>query len=94
MSNYIAFHSTEILTALEGDKSRTNGLIAEVRDQSADDLVDGISAREEERYNYDHYFGGTPNRYVFDQTFSVGNLHVTFSQWRHKDYQQKIFRWI
>lgn len=49
--------SAEILASLVGDKGRTGVLIAEVRNQSADDLVDGISARQEEQYNFSHYFG-------------------------------------
>ncbi|XP_018009312.1 uncharacterized protein LOC108666882 [Hyalella azteca] len=48
---------TEILAALEGDKGRTNVLIAEVRNQSADNLVDGVTARQEQTYDYTHYFG-------------------------------------
>ncbi|KAF2354090.1 Spaetzle [Trinorchestia longiramus] len=51
----------EILSSLEGDKGRTNVLIAEVRNQSADNLVDGITARQEEKYNYSHYFGSKPD---------------------------------
>lgn len=32
-------------------------MLAEVRSQSADDLVDGISAVEERKYSYNHYYG-------------------------------------
>lgn len=31
--------------------------MAEVRSQSADDLVDGITSTEERRYSYSHYYG-------------------------------------
>ena len=32
-------------------------MLAEVRSQSADDLVDGVSAFEERKYSYSHYYG-------------------------------------
>jgi hypothetical protein len=32
-------------------------LIAEVRNQSADNLVDGVTALQEQTYDYTHYFG-------------------------------------
>lgn len=32
-------------------------MLAEVRSQSADDLVDGITSAEERRYSYNHYYG-------------------------------------
>lgn len=38
-------------------------MVAEVRSQSADDLVDGVSAAQEDKYNFQHYFG---NRLVSD----------------------------
>ncbi|KAK7082025.1 Neurotrophin 1 Source FlyBase [Halocaridina rubra] len=54
-----------ILSSLIRDPSRSDTMIAEVRTQSADDLVDGVSSTQESKYDYQHYFGnrrqGTEN---------------------------------
>ena len=34
-----------------------DALFAEVREQSADVLVEGVSSKQEELYDYTHYFG-------------------------------------
>lgn len=52
--------SEAILSSLVRDPSRADNMVAEVRSQSADDLVDGVTAAQEAKYNYQHYFG---NRY-------------------------------
>ena len=67
--NYLHFHifctiySEAILSSLAGDPSRTDSFMAEVKEQSADNLVDGVSAEQEEKYDYAHYFGGGNNRF-------------------------------
>lgn len=50
-------HSEAILSSLVTDPSRARTMVAEVRSQSADDLVDGVSAAQEDKYNFQHYFG-------------------------------------
>ncbi|XP_071549090.1 uncharacterized protein [Panulirus ornatus] len=54
-----------ILSSLVRDPSRADDMVAEVRSQSADELVDGVTAAQESKYNYQHYFGnrrmGTEN---------------------------------
>ncbi|XP_037784911.1 uncharacterized protein LOC119580831 isoform X1 [Penaeus monodon] len=54
-----------ILSSLIRDPSRADTMMAEVRSQSADDLVDGVSSVQEARYDFQHYFGnrraGTEN---------------------------------
>ena len=42
---------------LTRNKPALDTMLAEVRSQSADDLVDGVSAAEERRYSYSHYYG-------------------------------------
>lgn len=53
--------SEAILSSLIRDPSRADTMMAEVRSQSADDLVDGVSSVQEARYDFQHYFG---NRYA------------------------------
>ncbi|XP_042873091.1 uncharacterized protein LOC122253821 isoform X2 [Penaeus japonicus] len=54
-----------ILSSLIRDPSRADTMMAEVRSQSADELVDGVSSVQEARYDFQHYFGnrraGTEN---------------------------------
>jgi len=51
------YPSDAIRAALTGDVARSRRLVADVRNQSADDLVDGISARQEQLYDFGHYYG-------------------------------------
>lgn len=46
ISNYLSRHKPALAT-----------MLAEVRSQSADDLVEGISADEESKYSFTHYYG-------------------------------------
>ena len=39
------------------DPSKADTMIADEEDQSADQLVDGVTAAMEERYDFTHYFG-------------------------------------
>ncbi|XP_068225927.1 uncharacterized protein [Palaemon carinicauda] len=61
----IEYPHEAILSSLIRDPSRSDTMIAEVRSQSADDLVDGVSSSQESKYDYQHYFGnrraGTEN---------------------------------
>ena len=46
ISNYLSRHKPALAT-----------MLAEVRSQSADDLVEGLSADEENKYSFTHYYG-------------------------------------
>lgn len=46
-----------IANYLSRNKPALENMLAEVRSQSADDLVDGITSTEERRYSYNHYYG-------------------------------------
>ncbi len=46
-----------IASYLNRNKPALENMLAEVRSQSADDLVDGITSSEERRYSYNHYYG-------------------------------------
>jgi len=46
------------IVALLGANRRTgNDLVADVLEQSADDLIDGVSSNQENTYTFSHYFG-------------------------------------
>ncbi|XP_053638267.1 uncharacterized protein [Cherax quadricarinatus] len=62
-----------ILSSLVRDPSRADTMIAEVRSQSADDLVDGVSSAQESKYDFQHYFG---NR----RADTVNHAHRDFAQ--------------
>lgn len=51
-----------IANYLSRNKPALENMLAEVRSQSADDLVDGITSSEERRYSYNHYYG---SRFLF-----------------------------
>lgn len=55
-------------------------MMAEVRSQSADDLVDGVSSVQEARYDFQHYFGNRYARFMHSET-----RHWTFGH-AHDDY--------
>ena len=46
-----------LATFLSRNRPALDSMLAEVRSQSADDLTDGISAAEERKYSYSHYYG-------------------------------------
>ena len=46
-----------IANYLNRNKPALENMLAEVRSQSADDLVDGLTSAEERRYSYNHYYG-------------------------------------
>lgn len=63
-------------------------MLAEVRSQSADDLVDGVSAAEERKYSYSHYYG---NRWG-NVTKEKQNLSSFFLWWNLKPVKDvKVF---
>ncbi|KAG7154476.1 hypothetical protein Hamer_G018225 [Homarus americanus] len=67
-----------ILSSLVRDPSRADNMMAEVRSQSADELIDGVTSSQEAKYNYQHYFG---NRYdqvvtLYDQVPSCCSCHI------------------
>lgn len=51
------YPSELIANYLSRNKPALENMLAEVRSQSADDLVDGITSSEERRYSYNHYYG-------------------------------------
>ncbi|XP_066959734.1 neurotrophin 1-like isoform X1 [Macrobrachium rosenbergii] len=67
-----------ILSSLIRDPSRSDTMMAEVRSQSADDLVDGVTSSQESKYDYQHYFGnrraGTENHAHRDFAHDGGYL--------------------
>lgn len=62
-----------ILSSLSHDPARARSMVAEVRSQSADELVDGVSAAQESKYDFQHYFG---NR----RTGTDNHVHRDFAQ--------------
>ncbi|XP_042207562.1 uncharacterized protein LOC121856249 isoform X2 [Homarus americanus] len=62
-----------ILSSLVRDPSRADNMMAEVRSQSADELIDGVTSSQEAKYNYQHYFG---NR----RADTVSHAHRDFAQ--------------
>ncbi|RXG61523.1 hypothetical protein Avbf_12879 [Armadillidium vulgare] len=63
----------EILKSLSLDPTRSRILMAEVKEQSADDLVDGITSSQEAQYDYSHYYG---NRRID----SLKSMHRDFAE--------------
>jgi hypothetical protein len=66
--SFIFFHSELITNYLNRNKPALENMLAEVRSQSADDLVDGITSSEERRYSYNHYYG---SRYLYITNFEL-----------------------
>ena len=60
MSNY---PKQEIIALLSGRNRRVgNDLIADVLDQSADQLIDGVTSAQENAYTFSHYYGAAERR--------------------------------
>lgn len=57
MTIFYRLDSELISNYLNRNKPALETMLAEVRSQSADDLVDGITSAEERRYSYNHYYG-------------------------------------
>jgi len=51
------YPSAEVLSSLRSEKHVSATLLADVKDQSADELVDGITASQERAYDFGHYYG-------------------------------------
>lgn len=51
------YPSREILTLLSRNVRVGNDLVADVMDQSADNLIDGVTSAQENKYTFSHYFG-------------------------------------
>ena len=47
----------EIVSLLGANRRISDDMIADVREQSADDLIDGVSSNQENTYTVSHYFG-------------------------------------
>ena len=53
----------QIVGLLSGRNRRVGtDLIADVLDQSADELIDGVTSAQENRYTFSHYFGNADRR--------------------------------
>lgn len=60
VSNY---PKQEIIALLSGRNRRVgNDLIADVLDQSADQLIDGVTSAQENAYTFSHYYGAAERR--------------------------------
>ena len=46
-----------IRASIVRDRPMVDAMFAEVREQSADVLVEGVSSKQEQLYDYTHYFG-------------------------------------
>ena len=51
------YPSGEILSLLNRNIRVGNDLVADVMDQSADNLIDGVTSAQENKYTFSHYFG-------------------------------------
>ena len=60
VSNY---PKEQIIALLSGRNRRVGtDLIADVLDQSADELIDGVTSAQENRYTFSHYYGQAERR--------------------------------
>ena len=59
----------EIIALLSGRNRRVGtDLVADVLDQSADQLIDGVTSAQENRYTFSHYYGQAQRREgIFNQ---------------------------
>lgn len=54
----IFFHSSKSILAVLGRNHRIgDDLVADVIDQSADNLIDGVTSAQENTYTFNHYYG-------------------------------------
>ena len=61
--NVASYPKEEIISLLSGRNRRVGtDLIADVLDQSADNLIDGVTSAQENRYTFSHYFGPSERR--------------------------------
>ena len=51
---------SEIMSQIGANRRASSDLIADVIDQSADDLIDGVSSNQESTYTLAHYYGNQP----------------------------------
>lgn len=60
----VANYPKEQIVGLLSGRNRRVGtdLIADVLDQSADQLIDGVTSAQENRYTFSHYFGNADRR--------------------------------
>ena len=60
----VASYPKEQIVGLLSGRNRRVGtdLIADVLDQSADELIDGVTSAQENRYTFSHYFGNADRR--------------------------------
>ncbi len=52
-----AYHGEEILSLLSQNRRVGSNLIADVTDQDADALIDGVTSAQESKYTVSHYYG-------------------------------------
>jgi len=70
------YPSNEIMSLLSVNRRVGADLIADVVDQSADNLVDGVTAAQENRYTFTHYYGDRRDGGPQDQN----HIHRDFAQ--------------
>ena len=60
----VANYPKEQIVGLLSGRNRRVGtdLISDVLDQSADELIDGVTSAQENRYTFSHYFGNADRR--------------------------------
>ena len=51
------YPSQQIISLLNSNRRAGSDLVAEVIDQSADELIDGVTSSQENAYTYSHYYG-------------------------------------
>ena len=69
VSNY---PKQEIIALLSGRNRRVgNDLIADVLDQSADQLIDGVTSAQENAYTFSHYYGAAERREGTNMTYFI-----------------------
>ena len=79
MSNY---PKQEIIALLSGRNRRVgNDLIADVLDQSADQLIDGVTSAQENAYTFSHYYGAAERREGTNMTYFIEIETIIKSQY-------------
>ena len=61
--NVVNYPKEQIIALLSGNNRRIGtDLVADVLDQSADQLIDGVTSAQENRYTFSHYYGNEQRR--------------------------------
>ena len=61
--NVVNYPKEQIIALLSGSNRRVGtDLVADVLNQSADELIDGVTSAQENRYTFSHYYGQSQRR--------------------------------